>query len=164
MSLPHTEQWDWWVMRTGRPVSTHLPRLPLPPFVYDVAQDTVAPGHNMYFLFQSLWPLNSADCHTGHESPESLKLLTDPQMAGRLLRKLPSWGIGKPSSRVSGIVRPTEHPQTKQQVNHTSTAGQESLMACIPCLGGWQGGCLIPSGLLVPMKKSCCQARYSGTS
>lgn len=117
-SLPHTEQWDWWVMRTGRPVCTHLPHLPLPPFVYDMAQDTVAPGHNMYFLFQSLWPLNSVDCHTGHESPESLKLLTDPQIAVRLLRKAPLMGHRQAKLQSLGDrVRPTEHPQTKQQVN-----------------------------------------------
>lgn len=106
-----------------RKASIHSPSpSALTTLLYAVAQDTVAPGHNVYFLFQSLWPLNSADCHTGHESPESLKLLTDPQMAGRLLRKLPSWGIGKPSSRVWGIEsgqqsilrqnsRSTTHPQ-----------------------------------------------------
>lgn len=144
--MPHTEQWDWWVMRTGRPISTHLPHLPLPPFVYDVAQDTVAPGHNMYFLFQSLWPLNSADCHTGHESPESLKLLTDPQMACRLLRKLPWWGIGKPSSRVWGIESGQQSilRQNSRSTTHPQWGRSLSWLVSL----AWEGGKVVTSSHL----------------
>lgn len=74
-------------MRTRRrPVPTHVSHHalchPLCTMVWlHVAQDTnelkVVPGCNRDFLFQSLWPLNSVDHHTGNESPES-----DPRIAG----------------------------------------------------------------------------------
>lgn len=120
-------------MRTGRPVCTHLPHLPLPPFVYDVAQDTVAPGHNMYFLSQSLWPRNSADCHTGHESPESLKLLTDPQIAGRLLRKAPLMGHRQAKLQSLGDrVQQSILRQNSRSTNIHSGAGVSDSLCPLP--------------------------------
>lgn len=51
-------------------------------------------------------------------------------------------------------VRPTEeHPQGKRADQPHPHSGQESLASCVCHLGGWQGAYLIPSRLLVSIKK-----------
>lgn len=81
MPLLHTEQWEWWMMRSGRRcVSSHCPHHPLTTLrarwsrlhiAQDIDELTVVPEPDMYFLFQSLWPLSPVGSHTSDENPES---------------------------------------------------------------------------------------------
>lgn len=81
-----------WMLRTGRRlVSPHHPHRALitlrvqwsrPHIARDTNEPAAAPEPNRHLLFQNLWPLSPVDSCTGNESPESLKTLTDPQVAG----------------------------------------------------------------------------------